>query len=147
MIYQTRFLSEMSSRIANNAEPGSLLKRPDIRKRVKVSNQFKTQRKHDEGHLKAIRTLPCVVCGSSPCDAAHVRMSSAAHGKRPSGMGSKPDDSWTVPLCHEHHMEQHRIGELTFWFEVGISPFRLASLLYQVSPDIAAMRRIIGTIR
>ncbi|WP_339352770.1 Ref family recombination enhancement nuclease [Acinetobacter beijerinckii] len=50
--------------------------------------------------LNEIRKLPCVVCGSSPVDAAHSNQSN--HGK---GMGLKACDSKTIPLCRNHHQE------------------------------------------
>ena len=54
----------------------------------------------DRKRLAEIRKLPCVVCGSSPVDAAHSNQSS--HGK---GMGLKACDSKTIPLCRNHHQE------------------------------------------
>lgn len=60
--------------------------------------------------LRYIRSLPCLICNRPPpSEAAHVRMGLAG------GMGLKPPDMWTVPLCHDHHAEQHRIGEPPFW--------------------------------
>jgi len=50
-----------------------------------------------------IRSLPCLVCGARPCDAAHVKSRGAG--------GTSAD---LVPLCHAHHMEQHAIGVCTF---------------------------------
>jgi hypothetical protein len=60
----------------------------------------------------------------SAIEVAHVRIGSGA------GMGQKPDDWRTVSLCREHHAEQHKIGEETFWLR------RLR--LSQVEPLIAA---------
>jgi len=87
----------------------------------------KQKRVRDAGHLKFIRVLPCVVCLSPMSEAAHVRMGSC------SGMGQKPDDSLTVPLCSIHHREQHNIGERTFWEREGIDPAPLAKRLYAIS--------------
>jgi hypothetical protein len=36
------------------------------------------------------------------------------------GMGQKPDDWRVVPLCREHHTQQHTVGEQTFWNGVDI---------------------------
>jgi hypothetical protein len=63
----------------------------------------------DPKHLAKVREMSCVVCGATPCDPAHIR-----HGLG-GGMGMKPGDDLVLPLCHAHHMEQHRIGELRFW--------------------------------
>lgn len=30
------------------------------------------------------------------------------------GMGLKPDDRWTFPLCRVHHLEQHQVGHDAF---------------------------------
>ncbi|MEQ1349622.1 Ref family recombination enhancement nuclease [Acinetobacter junii] len=54
----------------------------------------------DRKRLAEIRKLPCVLCGSSPVDAAHSNQSS--HGK---GMGLKACDYKTIPLCRNHHQE------------------------------------------
>ena len=59
-------------------------------------------------HLDRIRTMHCLVCDQQPVVAAHVRL--GAHH----GMGRK-DDRYAVPLCNDHHQEQHRIGEQSFW--------------------------------
>ena len=53
-------------------------------------------------HLAFVRTLPCLVCGRTPSDAAHFP------GLR--GMSQKRSDLETGPLCRIHHAEQHRIG-------------------------------------
>jgi hypothetical protein len=49
------------------------------------------------------RSLPCVVCGVSPSDPAHVR-----------SRGAGGTDADTVPLCRTHHQEQHQIGLRSF---------------------------------
>jgi hypothetical protein len=65
--------------------------------------------KRNPAHLEWIRTLPCTIrlC-TQPSVAAHVRVRSGG------GMGLKPPDSFTVPLCDGHHKEQHRIGHAAF---------------------------------
>ena len=61
-------------------------------------------------HLAWIRTLPCVVRGClGKSQAAHVRMEGTG-----GGVGLKPGDEWTVPLCVSHHAEQHQIGHAAF---------------------------------
>ncbi len=69
------------------------------------------------------RKLPCVVCLKSPCDAAHIRIGF-------SGIGIKPGDDRVLPLCREHHSEQHSTGEKTFWKKVGINPIALSEKIY-----------------
>ena len=71
----------------------------------------------DRKRLAEIRKLPCVLCGSSPVDAAHSNQSS--HGK---GMGLKACDSKTIPLCRSHHVEYDQFqkmnrSESVEWFD------------------------------
>ena len=48
-------------------------------------------------------------------------------------MGIRPDDSWALPLKHQHHMAQHYHGdELGWWLAHGVAdPFALALDYYQ----------------
>jgi hypothetical protein len=42
-------------------------------------------------------------------------------------MQAKPDDRWSVPLKHDHHVAQHDHGsELEWWEKHGKDPFTLA---------------------
>ena len=69
-----------------------------------------------ERHLRWIRRQSCVVptCRStSPIEAAHIRTAGNA------GTAIKPDDSFAVPMCREHHAEQHR-GVRSFEAKYGI---------------------------
>ena len=64
----------------------------------------------DPAHLKWIRTLPCVVCGSTQyVEAAHTG---------PHGLGQKSADSTTIPLCVRHHRtgndSYHKLGPRQF---------------------------------
>ena len=89
-------------------------------------------RERDPGFLAFLRRQPCAVAGPG-CDgavqAAHLR--THAPGERPTGMGRKPDDSRCLPLCAEHHRQQHATNELRFWAVAGIDPFQLAAELYR----------------
>jgi hypothetical protein len=49
----------------------------------------------DRRYLAWIRTLPCVVCGST-------RRIEASH-TGPHGLGQKSPDSSAIPLCYRHH--------------------------------------------
>ena len=90
----------------------------------------------DKAHLRFIRGLPCLVCGS-PGEAAHVRYGSVQHGKVETGTGRKPDDRWCVPLCASHHRTgsdaQHNAAEGPWWVQQGIDPLTIAALLYSAS--------------
>jgi hypothetical protein len=125
----------MSQRLNNIAKPGSLFKVAKPRKKLDLGRSL---RKRDDDYLARIRECPCLKCGKEPSgEAAHVRMT--LDGKPMAGMSSKPDDKWTLPLCHTCHMDQHSVGELTFWHEVGIDPIK-ACLKLQTAPG-AEMRR------
>lgn len=93
-------------------------------------------RQFDDAHLKFIRGLPCVVCGDDvTVEAAHVRMPDPSVAKPLTGIGIKPDDRFTVPLCGKHHREQHTMREFKFWEGVGVDPVKKALALYSVSGD------------
>jgi hypothetical protein len=105
-----------------------------------ASSRFRRPRRRSDLHLKWIRTLPCVICGKhGGIHAAHLRAASPRHGKLATGIGQKPDDSWTVPLCAEHHIldeaAQHQDQELAFWRQHEIEPFVLALALWRASGD------------
>lgn len=131
----------MTSRIDNLAPPGSLFKQPGS-VRPKIKQAFRTPREESPSHLAAIRKCPCLGCGEDQrIEAAHVRTASAAHNKR-SGIGEKPDDKWTLPLCKDCHREQHKVGELHFWHHIQLSPFLVCERLFAASPNVEAMRAI-----
>lgn len=57
--------------------------------------------KRDAFALNSARSQPCVACGSSPADPAHIR-SRGAGG---------PDEPWNLlSLCRNCHIYQHRSG-------------------------------------
>jgi hypothetical protein len=99
-----------------------------IRKRVK--------------HLAFIRQLPCTACGQiAPSEAAHIRSGSDA------GLGMKPSDRFSLPLCSECHALQHQFGELRFWSVLRIDPLNVAFSLWTVSGDLNAAERIVFRAR
>lgn len=65
----------------------------------------------DRKHLQSIRQLPCLYM-SSECagdtEACHIR--SYTDG----GMGLKPSDCYTIPMCQSCHRKQHQMGEVSF---------------------------------
>jgi len=92
-------------------------------------------RQTDLAYLAWLRRQRCA-CGclqGPPCDAAHLRASSAKYQKDITGIGTKPDDKWALPLKHKHHMAQHRFhGELEWWSAHGIAdPFALCEVYYR----------------
>jgi hypothetical protein len=105
------------------------------------SRDLRTRGKHprqqDRDHLKFIRGLPCLICGSrNTIQAAHIRAGNAVYAKRSTGMGEKSDDRYTLPLCAAHHEEQHGGNELAFWQRYGINdPWRIALSLWSHSSN------------
>jgi len=86
-------------------------------------------------HLKWIRGFYCCVCSMtdaqsqpSPTEAAHVRLGTDG------GMGMKPGDNWTIPLCSDHHREQHQIGEASFQERYQIESIPTAEKFWTNSP-------------
>jgi hypothetical protein len=100
-----------------------------------VGKQKKRPRDNDAKHLEWIRRLPCVITGTFPVDAAHVRYEDRAYGKRETGKGEKPDDKWVVPLSRQKHDEQHSMNERIFWARHGVDPLRIALALYACTGD------------
>ena len=107
----------------------------------------KRPRKHDETHLKWIRTLPCIITGAYGVEAAHIRYAAPQYGKNETGMGEKPDDRWTIPLAPEMHREQHAMNERAFWLKHGIDPCRVSLALYAVTGDEEQALTIIRNAR
>ena len=106
-----------------------------------------TRRMEDPGHLAFIRKLPSVLSGEFGCEACHIRIGSAIHRKKHTGMGQKPDDCWTLPLTSTEHKQQHAENELLFGRSHGIDPFELAIKLYEISGDTEAGKQIIASAR
>ncbi len=78
----------------------------------------------DEKYLRAIRKVPCLVCG---------RWSQAHHlmHAEPSAMGKRSGDNWAVPLCAYHHEALHKFGDEAAWWAVhGIDPIEWARRSY-----------------
>lgn len=93
-------------------------------------------RQRDERHLEFVRSLFCVSCrDDTSVEAAHLRAASIMYAKRQTGMGEKPDDRWTLPLCSRCHRLQHKGHELGFWNTRGINPFALCLVLHSISGD------------
>ena len=113
---------------------GHRIIRPDTAFSV-ASTKQKRPRERDEHHLRFIRSLKCCLCGKPNPDPAHIRSANAIYGKRETGGQEKASDKWTVPLCREHHDEQHDGNELKFWAAKRLDPFGLALALYQASGD------------
>lgn len=108
----------------------------------------KKPRQKIEAHLKFIRTLPCLVTGTRPVEAAHIRYADMRYGKRDTGMAEKPDDHWVVPLSPEVHREQHAFGDdLAWWKSKNIDPLFVALALWRSTGDEESAEQIIRSNR
>lgn len=94
-------------------------------------------------HLDAIRQCQCVVCGAErQTEAAHVQIKVGPGSG--AGVGMKADDCYVTPLCGEHHRNQHKMGEVRFWADVGLDPHDIAATLHRVSPNVEVMRAAVA---
>lgn len=118
-----------------------------MKPKAPAHKRMKPSRKNP-GHLDDIRRLKCLLSGRD-AEACHVRYADAKHGKPITGMQTKPDDRYTVPLCPELHRLakgcQHDGNERAFWEQFGIDPIKVALELYG-QPRIR-MERIIDAYR
>ena len=86
--------------------------------------------KKDKKYLEYVVEQPCMVydgCRKHPVVPHHWRSSGEG------GIGIKPDDTHTVPLCNEHHLEFHNCG-VTTWGEKYFScesPGMLQLIVYK----------------
>ena len=86
-------------------------------------------------HLQYIASKPCLICGGIEVQACHIRFTGA-------GMGMKPCDIFTTPMCLLHHREQHSKNEKMFWFFYGINPVARAMAFALESPDKKVRERV-----
>lgn len=126
---------------------------------VRPVTAFNTSRRAKEtpallapDHLAWIRTLPSVISGRSPCEAAHLNYADRRFGKPERGKGTKADDCWVLPLTEDEHRSgpdaQHRTGKEREWWERhGIDATTLASRLWAVSGDTDSAVEIINQAR
>jgi hypothetical protein len=83
------------------------------------------RRLRDKDHLRHVASQPCVLCGTVPADAHHVRFA------QPKAFGRKVSDEFTISLCRAHHRELHHTGnERTWWHDMGIDPLPIARRLW-----------------
>lgn len=88
-----------------------------------------------EAHKQWVRGHECAIAGRNghacggKIEAAHVRTGTDG------GMGVKPGDNWTIPLCGMAHIpDQHQHGERAFELKYGIDMKALAAELWLRSP-------------
>jgi len=67
----------------------------------------KTKRYRSEKYLNFIRSKRCLICDRL-AEPHHVKIN---HN---SGMGRKPDDTYSIPLCRDHHEEIEKLNTVSF---------------------------------
>ena len=80
--------------------PGPARKPMSRKPKAKASNDCRWR---SPDYLAFVRSLPCCLCGASPCDAHHL----IGLGWGLSGMGLTAPDSFAMPLCRHHHQLTH----------------------------------------
>ena len=109
---------------------------------LKTRSRSKREQTKFPRFLNNIRACQCIIpgCGKE-AEAAHLRLSSAAHGKF-----NARDDKWVNPLCPEHHrlgpQAQHSMGESQFWELYAVDPLETALKLWQSRDSLEAMQAI-----
>jgi len=83
-------------------------------------------RYRSEKHLRSVRGRPCLCCYVRETEAHHITYA------EPNAMSMKVGDQFTVPMCHEHHMELHRFGDERTWWDIqGIDPLAHAKKIFE----------------
>lgn len=106
-----------------------------------------SKRVKDGAYLDFIRSLPCIVTGRMPAEAAHVSYAVPEYGKLGRGKGAKESDRWAVPLDPEEHRRQHLMNEQDYWRSVGIDPCITAALLWAAYPSRERALLIINNVK
>lgn len=126
-----------------------------MRPRARIERHVPLPRPKPDGriksaHIEFVHSLQiCIACGRrGPVHAAHVRMSSAVHGKF-NTMSRKPDDKFVLPVCANCHLvDQHSTeGEPQFWARLGIDPLDAALRLFAVTGNVDQGLRTIERAR
>jgi len=86
-----------------------------------------TKRVRSKKHMATVREGGCSICGNPVADAHHLRTVGDARG-----LGIKPGDDKTIPLCRLHHDELHMYGDEKLFLDMhGIDGVALASSLWK----------------
>ena len=128
--------------------PAMRIRRPETAFSLSpVGKGKRKQRDKNDGYLRWIRMLPCVISGTRPVEACHIRFADPRFAKFETPMGQKPDDRWTLPMHPDYHRQQHLMNEKLFWARVGIDPCQVASALYGCGQDDTEAEIILAQAR
>lgn len=98
-----------------------------------------------DAHLAALRKLWCVIerTRRGVIEPHHLR-SGAARLER--GLGLKCTDKWCLPVSRATHNHIEGLGsrnEFQFFDDHGFNPYELADALWQASPDVDRMAKVL----
>jgi hypothetical protein len=128
--------------------------KPTVTERAKAKRLAPKEKRakregNSEAHKLAIQKLPCCIPG---CNVVGVEPHHLKHGAAAAerSVGRKATDRWLLPLCHDHHINGVEVDAPNAKREPGWfrdhrieEPIELAAALWAVSPDAAAMTRIV----
>jgi hypothetical protein len=121
-----RIYEQQAERLKEEAKPSPELE-PSERSALELPLAT-PRRVRDADHLRFVASLPCLVCGRTPCHAHHIRFA------QPRALGAKVSDEFTVPLCFLHHRSLHDNGSEEHWWQVhGTDPLAEAKRLWEKS--------------
>ena len=111
-------------------------------------SRFDKNQKKFPDYRQKIRDCGCIIPGcGAPAQCAHLRFSCVAYGKVNPGVGSKPHDKFSLPLCQWHHLDapdaQHKQNEEEFWASWGIDPLAVAARLWEARDSLEEMQKIV----
>lgn len=82
-----------------------VLRNPHVECNIYMGISFIMTRTVDKSLLSTYYRMPCVVCSKRPSDPSHIKSR---------GSGGHDIASNLIPLCRVHHVEQHKLGWITF---------------------------------
>lgn len=106
---------------------------PKMRKRPRMGVRQPSQIRC-AGHLQWVRRHACCIDGKAGHQCVGKIVAHHAREGADGGMGLKPSDSTTVPLCDMAHGIVHQIGWQSFEARYGVDLSKIAAELWRVSP-------------
>lgn len=113
-----------------------------------MATNFKRAKIKDDTHEEFIKSLPCTICDDNTrTECAHVSYADPRYGKYGRGYGKKEESVWVIPLCGQHHRDQHKVNERAFWRDHNIDPCRVAQSLFVHTQDYQVALQILEANR
>ena len=92
--------------------------------------KLKAQIIKSEKHRRFVASKNCIICLNPYTQCCHIR-TIPNYGNV--GMSVR-NDAFCIPMCVEHHKEQHLLGEYKFYFKYNINPVYVSEQLCKISP-------------